>query len=63
MLALAGLAFLDSLNVLNLGVVSAVIYDGRLSRRSPVRGSLSFIAGVFAVLTSLAYLPCSGFTS
>jgi cytochrome c biogenesis protein CcdA len=51
LLALAGLAFLDSLNVLNVGVVSAVIYDSRLSRRSPFPGALSFIAGVFTVTT------------
>jgi cytochrome c biogenesis protein CcdA len=50
-LALAGLAFLDSLNVLNVGVVSAVVYDSRLSRRSPIPGGLSFIAGVFTVTT------------
>jgi hypothetical protein len=50
-LALAGLAFLDSLNVLNMGVVSAVIFDSRLNRRSPIPGALSFIAGVFAVTT------------
>jgi cytochrome c biogenesis protein CcdA len=51
-LALAGLAFLDSLNVLNVGVVSAVVYDSRLSRRSAIPGGLSFIAGVFAVTTT-----------
>lgn len=51
-LALAGLAMLDSVNVLNLGVVSAVVYDSRLSRKSPIVGGLSFIAGVFAVATT-----------
>jgi hypothetical protein len=59
-LALAGLACLDSLNVLNVGVVSAVIYDSRLNRRSPVPGSLSFIAGVFAVMTSFGLLTVLG---
>lgn len=49
LLALAGLAFLDSLNVLNVGVVSAVVYASRLDRRSPVPGGMSFIAGLFAV--------------
>lgn len=34
-LALLGLAFLDSLNVLNIGAVSAIVYDSRLNRRSP----------------------------
>lgn len=50
-LALGGLALLDSANVLNIGVVSAVAYDSRLGRRSPIPGGLSYIAGVFAVLT------------
>ena len=59
-LALAGLALLDSLNVLNVGVVSAVIYDSRLSRRSPVPGSLSFIAGVFTVMTIFGLLTVLG---
>lgn len=51
-LALAGLAFLDSLNVLSVGVVSAIIFDSRLGRRSPIPGALSYIAGVFAVTTA-----------
>lgn len=59
-LALAGLAFLDSLNVLNLGVVSAVIYDSRLNRRSPVAGALSFVSGVFAVMTTFGLLTVFG---
>ncbi len=45
------MALLDSANVLNIGVVSAVVYDSRLGRRSPIPGGLSYIAGVFAVLT------------
>jgi cytochrome c biogenesis protein CcdA len=60
LLALAGLAILDSLNVLNVGVVSAVIYDSRLNRRSPVPGSLSYIAGVFAVMTTFGLLTVLG---
>lgn len=60
LLALAGLAFLDSLNVLNVGVVSAVIYDSRLNRRSPVPGSLNFIAGVFTVITVFGLLTVFG---
>lgn len=52
LLALLGFAFLDSLNVLNVGVTSAVVYDSRLGRRSPVPGGLSFIAGVFTVTTT-----------
>ncbi|OBH29193.1 hypothetical protein A5692_01830 [Mycobacterium sp. E342] len=59
-LALAGLALLDSLNVLNLGVVSAVIFDSRLNRRSPVPGALSFVAGVFAVTTTFGVCTVLG---
>jgi cytochrome c biogenesis protein CcdA len=59
-LALAGFAFLDSLNVLNVGVVSAVVYDGRLSRRSAVPGGLSFIAGVFVVTTTFGLCTVLG---
>ncbi|MEB4209853.1 GAP family protein [Mycobacterium sp. 94-17] len=59
-LALAGLAFLDSLNVLNLGVVSAVIFDSRLGRRSPMPGALSYIAGVFAVTTTFGMCAVLG---
>jgi len=39
LLALTGLAFLDSLSVLNVGVVSAVIYASRLNRQSPLPAS------------------------
>jgi cytochrome c biogenesis protein CcdA len=49
-LALCGLAVLDSLNVLNIGAVSAIVYDSRLNRRSPIPGGLSYILGVFTVL-------------
>lgn len=59
-LALTGLAFLDSLNVLNIGVVSAVVYDSRLSRRSAMPGGLSFIAGVFAVTTTFGLCTVIG---
>jgi cytochrome c biogenesis protein CcdA len=59
-LALAGLAMLDSLNVLNAGVVSAVIFAGRINRRSPVPGALSFIAGVFAVTTTFGLCTVLG---
>ena len=46
--------------MLNVGVVSAVIYDSRLNRRSPVPGSLSFISGVFAVTTVFGLLTVLG---
>ncbi|SHP22461.1 GAP family protein [Mycobacteroides abscessus] len=51
LIALAGWAFLDSLNVLNVALVSAVICDSRLGRRSPLEGGLSFIAGLFGAIT------------
>ncbi|GBG38177.1 GAP family protein [Mycobacterium montefiorense] len=60
LLALAGLAFLDSLNVLNVGVVSAVVYASRLDRRSPVPGGLSFIAGLFAITTTFGVCTVLG---
>lgn len=59
-LALSGLAFLDSLSVLNIGVVSAVAYDSRLSRRSPIPGGASFLAGVFAVTTTFGLCTVLG---
>jgi len=46
LLSLTGLALLDSLNVLNIGVVSAVIYGSRLNRQSALPGGASFIAGL-----------------
>ncbi|MFI6171269.1 GAP family protein [Nocardia sp. NPDC051052] len=52
LLALAGFAFLDSLDVLLVGVTTAVVADSRLGRRSPVAGGVSFIVGVFAVTTA-----------
>lgn len=52
LLALAGFAFLDSLDVLLVGVTTAVVADSRIGRRSPVPGGVSFIAGVFAVTTA-----------
>lgn len=59
-LALVGLVFLDSLNVLNLGVVSAVIFDSRLGRRSPIPGALSYLAGVFTVTTTFGVCTVLG---
>ena len=53
LLPLAGFAFLDSLNLFNLGVTTAVVYDSRLGRRSPLPAGLSFIAGVFAATTTV----------
>ncbi|WP_039814689.1 GAP family protein [Nocardia otitidiscaviarum] len=60
LLVLAGFAFLDSLDVLMVGVTTAVIYDSRLGRRSPVPGVLSFLAGVFAVTTTFGICTVLG---
>lgn len=51
LLSLTGLALLDSLNVLNIGVVSAVIYGSRLNRQSALPGGVSFIVGLLTVTT------------
>ncbi|BDX34916.1 hypothetical protein TUM20985_54630 [Mycobacterium antarcticum] len=60
LLPLLGFAVLDSLNVLNLGVTSAVVYDSRLSRRSALPGGLSFVAGVFLATTAFGVLTVLG---
>src|SRR4051794_32598495 len=60
LLPLLGFALLDSLNVLNLGVTSAVVYDSRLSRRSALPGGLSFIGGVFAATSTFGTLTVLG---
>ena len=60
LLTLTGLAFLDSLNVLNIGVVSAVIYGSRLNRQSALPGGMSFIAGVLAVTTTFGLCAVLG---
>ncbi|WP_063053930.1 GAP family protein [Nocardia arthritidis] len=60
LLALAGFAFLDSLDLLLIGVTTAVVYDSRLSRRSPLVGGLSLLAGVFAVTTAFGICTILG---
>ncbi len=60
LLPLLGFALIDSLNVLNLGVTSAVVYDSRLSRSSALPGGLSFVAGVFAATTTFGVLTVLG---
>lgn len=61
-LPLAGFAFLDSLNVLNLGVTTAVVYDSRLSRRSPLPAGLSYLAGVYVATTTFGIAAVMGLT-
>ncbi|MGO8964521.1 GAP family protein [Mycobacterium sp.] len=53
LLTLSGLAVVESLNVLNLGLTSAIVYDSRLHRRSPLSGGLSFIAGLFVATAAV----------
>ncbi len=60
LLALAGFAFLDSLDVLVAGVMTAVVVDSRLARRSPWPGGLSFLGGVFAVTTTFGLCTVLG---
>jgi cytochrome c biogenesis protein CcdA len=60
LLTLAGLAVLDSLNVLNIGVVSAVIYGSRLNRQSALPGGVSFIAGVLTMTTTFGLCAVLG---
>jgi cytochrome c biogenesis protein CcdA len=60
LVALLGFALLDSLNVLNLGVTTAVVYDSRLSRRSALPAGLSFIAGVYTAITTFGVLTVLG---
>ncbi|MEU4316700.1 GAP family protein [Nocardia sp. NPDC024068] len=60
LLALAGFAFIDSLDLLLVGVTAAVVVDSRLGRRSPLPGGLSFVAGVFAVTTAFGILAVLG---
>ncbi|MBF6212620.1 GAP family protein [Nocardia puris] len=60
LLALAGFAFLDSLDLLLVGVTAAVVADSKLARRSPLPGGLSFVAGVFAMTTAFGILTVLG---
>ncbi|MBF6412408.1 GAP family protein [Nocardia cyriacigeorgica] len=60
LLALAGFAFIDSLDLLLVGVTTAIVFDSKLGRRSPVPGGLSFLAGVFAVTTTFGLLAVLG---
>jgi cytochrome c biogenesis protein CcdA len=60
LLPLLGFALLDSLNVLNLGVTTAVVYDSRLGRRSALPSGLSFVGGVFTAITTFGILTVLG---
>ena len=60
LLPLLGFVFVDSLNVLNLGVTSAVVYDSRLRRRSALPAGLSFVAGVFTATATFGVLTVLG---
>ncbi|MCW4354853.1 GAP family protein [Hoyosella sp. YIM 151337] len=60
LLALMGLAFLDSLDVLLVGATAAIVYDARLARRSPVPGVSAFLLGVFVMTTAFGVLTVLG---
>ncbi|MCP2316768.1 Sap, sulfolipid-1-addressing protein [Nocardia amikacinitolerans] len=62
LLALTGFAFLDSLDLLLVGVTVAIVYDSKLGRRSPLPGGLSFVAGVFAMTTTFGICAVLGIT-
>jgi cytochrome c biogenesis protein CcdA len=62
LLPLVGFAFLDSLNVLNLGVMALIVYDSRLSRRSPLPAGLSFAAGLYLATTTFGVAAVLGLT-
>ena len=63
LLPLLGFVFVDSLNVLVLGVTSAVVYDSRLGRRSAVPAGLSFLAGVFTATSTFGVLTVLGLSN
>ena len=60
LLPLAGFVLLDSLNVLNVGVTTAVVYDSRLGRRSPLPAGLSFVGGVFTATSAFGIAAVLG---
>lgn len=60
LLALLGFALLDSVNVLNLGVTTAIVYDSRLGRRSALPSGLSFVTGVFIAIATFGVLTVLG---
>ncbi|MGW1740227.1 GAP family protein [Nocardia sp. NPDC001965] len=60
LLAMTGLAFLDSLDVLLIGVTTAVIIDSRLARVSPLPGGLAFLGGVFFLTASFGLATVLG---
>lgn len=63
LLPLLGFVFIDSLNVLVLGVTSAVVYDSRLGRRSALPAGLSFLAGVFTATSTFGVLTVLGLSN
>ncbi|HLS78781.1 MAG TPA: GAP family protein [Nocardia sp.] len=58
--ALAGFAFLDSLDLLLVGVTAAVIFDSRLRRRSPVPAGLGFLTGVLTATVTFGVCTVLG---
>ncbi|OFJ53127.1 GAP family protein [Mycolicibacterium grossiae] len=58
--SLLGLAAIDSLNVLNVGIVSATVYGARLNRISPLPAGLGFISGLFVATTAIGLATVLG---
>ncbi|MUM19576.1 hypothetical protein FZI91_21050 [Mycobacterium sp. CBMA271] len=62
-LAFAGFACLDALNVLNIGIATTIVYVTRLERRSALPGGLSFITGLFVALFTFGIATVLGVRS
>lgn len=62
LLTLCGMAAVESLSMLNIGLTSAIVYDSRLHRRSPLPGGLSFLAGLFAASVAVGITVVLGLT-
>lgn len=58
--ALVGFAFLDSLDVLLIGITAAIAYDARLRRTTPLKTGLAFVGGVFVATTAFGILAVLG---
>lgn len=62
LLALAGLAIVDSLDVLLVAVTAMIVLDAQVARRSALPGALAFLGGVFAVTTVFGITTVLGVT-
>lgn len=62
LLTLSGMAAVESLSMLNIGVTSAIVYDSRLQRNSPLPGGLSLLAGLFTASVTVGITVVLGLT-